>query len=790
MSIQVKKQGSYSSIIGMSVKKSGIYTAVVGCFVKKLGVYQNYLLNTIGQYNLESSLVKGSNTYTVSDGDEFTTQLDIIGPSAPFGKYTSTRSYVLPTSGQYSRGSTGLRGYDVDPLHTGYEDSNMGVKKSSWSDSMVQTSGKLTLKSRVATADEQSLFIDSTVAQTSAMINSASSLVFTAPFFIEANYSTFKTASLSGFHNSFWLMQMGPTRTATNTEIDWEGTSNDTSANWVNWVSGTGTTTNPTDPSPVADTNDAAFHKRGIEVDPSGIIRYWLDGIVHRSFAPPAGQTINMARPFYFLMTNHVVSFGTDTYNAADWVAAGSGGAVATYDYVMVARGGGAKYVPQIAPVTINVDFNTAFTQVLSTTTALWGGATSETVESYMVEGNEPGGNYAGGYSNLASGLAYNASTFTLSGTISDKSGRLNLVRYATATGSSCQPHRIALNVGPNIVGTSLTTAAGGSSYSFNLYKICDCGVLTSDASGNRSKLVSVTGLPSGLTYSDVTGLITGTAPTTNSTNNITVSTTNSIGQSATKVLTLTVQGSAGAGVVAPTLSSGTLDQSFDFDNTASMSLTSGSINSISGVDGTSLTLTNTGGTARPVQTLVGARYAAQFSTASSQYLQSTTAQAAGGTTVIIFNPTTNTANQAFYSRSKASATSLLNREDLLGIVSGGSSGFVARKCNASTTTEASTNVAPYPTGLRIIVVLTTPGGTTSTMYLDGKGTPISVSGTSDAVGMDTVSIGCRAASSANTLFMDGYVYRVLHYSNALSASDIEAVAVWAKTNYGTANLA
>ncbi len=109
---------------------------------------------TIGGIALEQEGAVGTiyEGYKLSAGDDFT-ELDIIAPHKPLGKWFTTRTYLYAP-----RGSDTLLGtmYDTDPYHTGHNDSNRG-KPVGYNNMSVKNS-VLTLTARKATSEEKKHF--------------------------------------------------------------------------------------------------------------------------------------------------------------------------------------------------------------------------------------------------------------------------------------------------------------------------------------------------------------------------------------------------------------------------------------------------------------------------------------------------------------------------------------------------------------------------------------------------------------------------------------------------------
>lgn len=788
MPLKIKKGGAYQDAVGLFVKKAGTYQAVAGLFMKVGGVYQSLLgaqAPAFGPYPVGSDVVLGANTYKSTAGDNFDGPLSLITPTAPDGRYSTTRSYMSFTVGNGPRannsGGLALKGYDVDIGHTGHNDANRGAIVSSFADAITQSGGSMVLKSRYASTPERNLFVNNTLPILSGMINTASYLVATAPCFFEVSMTLTKAqADMRGWHPTFWLMQMNAVGSFINTELDWEATSLKISPEKYSWVNGTST------PSAGSDLgyNSGQIYKYMIEIAADGSVFFRRDGTLIRSM--PAGTVTDSTRPHYVLLTNHVADFANDPYQDADWAAQPTAGCTMTVDYLAIGTGTGTMFSPLVADLTYNVDFNAAFSYVLPTATDLWGSTPSENVEAWCMDSNEPGGNYNGGYRFLPPGeVTYTSGTRTLAGTITSNSGRLMIHRYAQNAGSACRPHRMVLNVGPHWTVNQLPPANVNVPYSYDLYAVADCGVLVTAANGTRAKAVSISGLPTGLSYDDATGLITGTATSAFS-GNVNVNVTNSLGQQSAAALAFQVV-VADSGVAAPALTGApAIRNSWDFDKMSTLTLNAGRINSVAPTDGGSLTLANASGTTSPTRvTRPNSRNAALFDKAASQFLQGSAAQAAGGTVVIIYESRTINSSMIAFERGLSSASTTQNREELLMLTG---SYVAARRCNATTSADASA-AGSNTAVLHIAVMAFDPNSSAISLYMDGRATPAAAS-ISQPAGMNTVTMGGRYAASAFSLPFDGYIYRVIDYPTLLNATQIEEVFVWAAQNYGTLNLA
>lgn len=755
---------------------------------------------TIGPYTLGDDVINSGRTYKATTGDDFTSGVSFITPGAPSGKYSTTRTYQNLSLGNGPRGnsagSLALKGYDADAGHTGHNDGNRGAAMTSFADLITNTGGRLVLKSRTATAPEKANFVNTSAPNASAMISTAPAMVVSAPFFAETKMKLTKAqANMRGWHPTFWMMQMKSVSSYTATELDWEANSLQIAPNKYTWTNGS--SSNAVLGTPIT-YNSAQEYVFRIEVLADGSVNFYKDGAFIKTLA--AGTVADTTRPYYVMLTNHVADFPEDPYNDADWVAGGTAGCVMDADYIFLATSVGTLYSPLIADQTYNYDYGAALNVTLPSATAVWGSEVTEDIESWAQESNEPGGDYQGGYLNKPPGLTYDLGTLSITGTpilnatkIAPKnnSGRIMVCRYTRVAGTACVPHRTIINIGPHLAVTNLPNATVGSAYSYDLYSAADCGVLVCDASGNRTKTVSISGLPSGLSYNDTTGLITGT-PLAEFDNTVTVTITNSQGQ--VGVGTATFIGIvANAGTVAPTITGApTVRSSWDFDKLSSLTLAGSVINAVAGTDSTAQALANASGTTAPTRVLrtSNQRYAAQFSLSSAQFLQATgLTLTTGGTVVCIFELNTVATSQIIFERAQAASATTVNREELIGLIAGTS--LAARRANATASGDTAYDTTSYQPGLHLMIATFSPSGGTIQMYLDGKGTP--QTGTASGgqpVGMDTITMGIRQAAGAQTLPFDGYIHRVIEYPTVLTAQQVEEIAAWANKNYGTGNLA
>jgi len=122
-------------------------------------------------------------------------------------------------------------------------------------------------------------------------------------------------------------------------------------------------------------------------------------------------------------------------------------------------RAGAAHYKPLAALADRDVDYGGLITITLPSAAVLWGdGTVNEDIRAVYAENSEPGVTDSSVYSQFPVGVSYNSGTRQLTVNItSGKTGRINFVMHAYKAGSTCEPLRFAVNVGP------LSTSAASS---------------------------------------------------------------------------------------------------------------------------------------------------------------------------------------------------------------------------------------------------------------------------------------------------------------------------------------
>lgn len=719
--------------------------------------------------------------YTLSWGDDFN-DLDILAPHLPNGRWFTTRTYLAG-----SRGSDTLLGtmYDTDPYHTGHNDTNKGVPVGY--DNMHVEGSAVTMQARKSTAGEQT-YMSTARNELGCMLSGAGAISWYPStsgindIIYEARISFSAAAgNPAGWHPTMWLQSLNPVIALDSDEWDWEANSQAAFMHRSVWTAGAASVNT----YGAGRTHDGKYYVISFILN-STDVKLYVDGVL---YATGTANANTKSKPQYPLITNHIYNgtFETEAYSAAAWNADGDG-ATLSVDYVRVwRRTANSHYAPLTAVGNVNVDYGSSVDIVIPSALTLWGDAgVTEYLQAVYNEENEPSVTHSTVFTQFPTGVTYNSGSRTLTVNItSGKTGRINFVMSAWKVGTTCEPLRFAVNVGPRLAITALEYTEGSSS-SYDLYAQCDCGVLTSNGV-SRNKTISVTGLTgSGMSYDDSTGLITGTAILGSYPLNVTI--TNSLGQTSTTAITFTVS-VAGSGITPPTLTgSPLLEAYFDFTDNTKITQSGGSIDSIVSSGNSTITLTNTG-TNRPTLTTLSGYQVADFASANSQFLQASgLSLPQGGSLVVVASVKTNAASQCLVDKGLGTATTTTSREDILAVFNGG---YRFRKGGSATNSDATlTPGVNFTTGIHLLVGKTASGTTAPFIWGDGKTT--FATGTSIAQGsvQDTFSIGARRASSTNDLFADARIACVLYYSGILDAVNAEEVAVWANTHFGTSNLA
>jgi len=511
-----------------------LVAALVGAGV--IGSSSNSPSNVIGGIAIGAAGAVGTiyEGYTLSDGDEFTA-LDLVGPATPRGKYFPTRTY-----GPGARGSDGALGtmFDTDPFFTGHNDSGRGVPVGF--NNLSLSASVLTLQSRKATSGEQAhMALANGVVrnEVSAMISGAGAMYWypgvagSEDVIFEARVKM-SSGAPAGWHPTVWVQSLTPVQPIDSDEFDHEGTSLGAKFNKNLWTAGSTTASS----SGTQVDHDGQWHTVSFIFNKTNARRF-IDGVLNGTLNGGNDKD----KPQYPIISSHIFnpSFDGDAYSQSAWNADADGAQI-DVDWIRVwSRAGKPSFAPLVTVADVNVDYGSSVTFTLPSALAIWGDASvSEYLQVVYNEENEPGVTHAAVYSQFPTGVSYNSGTRQVTVNItSGKTGRLNFVLAGWKNGSAGRPLRFAVNVGPNPVVPELGVA--GESVNIDLYALQDCGVLVSNGA-SKAKTISVSGLSgSGLSYSDATGRITGTAVA--GTYSVTVTVTNSVGQSKSATASKTV---------------------------------------------------------------------------------------------------------------------------------------------------------------------------------------------------------------------------------------------------------
>lgn len=495
---------------------------------------------TIGGISLEQSGMPNTiyNGFTLSCGDDFTS-LDIISPQNPLGRWFTTRTYL---HGKRTNNTALRTMYDTDPLHTGNNDSNRGVPVGF--DNMRVNNSILSLQARAADSSEIKHFHDSNQKQVAAMLSSIGAFSFfagpkeTGDTIIEwlARW-TMADSNPAGWHPSLWTQTSTPSTVFGSNEIDViEGSSKLAASNYNHW-NDDGSRAFGTAIGKNKFIFDGLWHKVSAVINKTET-KIYIDDELIDSYE---GNLNSFSEPAYLLMTSHVYASGYlhESYSEEEWDSF-TKGATLDVDWVRVWRRSGTSHIkPQVIVNPVNIDFGSVGSIQLPSKTNLWGrDDVVEHVQVIATEENEPFSEFTSSFNSLPAGVVYNdvSRLITIDTALATKAGRINFVIYGyLQDGSSCEPARTFANIGPNIAIDSINLSEG----SFDLYAVCDCGVLVTDGS-IRTKTIEVTGLPDGISYNQDDGMLEVIAPT-DGVYEISVACTNSVGQTLTKSLNLKI---------------------------------------------------------------------------------------------------------------------------------------------------------------------------------------------------------------------------------------------------------
>jgi hypothetical protein len=731
--------------------------------------------------------------YTLSAGDDFQT-LDLISAANPTGKYFTSRTYQ-GGGGCRAPATGGLAiQYDASPDHTGWNDSNRGVPIASLVNSHQivtgEGTGALRLLAIRQTAGEQTLLNTGVSGQIerAAMISGVGAFWWDSPAIIE--WRAALPSGPHGQHPDMWGLSANPPNgpNFTGNEYGWECGNTKVAAYHNDWAGGVLTG----DSTDINSYREGAYHTFTVILSATNT-KWYVDGTLVKTYSANTPDSHgNLAD--HMLITHHILNqtWQSQTYVASEWAAA-TNGVVMDIEWFRVWRQTGAThYKPLTTIADVQVTAGGALSTVLPSQTTLWGATgLTEYVTCVQNEVEEPGSSNTVSYAQFPTGISYNSGTRTLSGTMPAQSGALYVVIGVKGDGNTCQPARFRITAAPRYTGGTSYSWVKNSAVSQDVYLAWDVGRLFQ--SGSNPKGLTLTGLPAGLSFSASTGLITGT-PTASGTGTLSLSCTNSAGQTTNQNVTYLTTDPA-QGVAAPVLTGGAVPiASWDFDQSVSITSSGGAIDSILGVDGTGITLTGSGGTRPALSTRAanGTKGVADFTAASSQVLQAATGLglgSAGCTIVCITEPKATNLASTVVEVSQASAVSTVNRN---AIGTGTSTtGWGMRKCGASGGNQDANQGSAYAAAIALVIGLSKSGTSGSQLTLNGTSTPITSAGSvANSTANNITLLGCRSVSSALGNFYGGYIWRVLIYATALNATNLEEIAVWANTNYGTSNLA
>lgn len=248
----------------------------------------------------------------------------------------------------------------------------------------------------------------------------------------------------------------------------------------------------------------------------------------------------------------------------------------------------------------------------------------------------------------------------------------------------------------------------------------------------------------------------------------------------------------AADGVAAPTLTgSPTLLASWDFDKSSTVTLSGADIDQISGADGTSYTQLTPGN--MPAQSTILGKKAASFDAGSTEYMQIASALGVNTTNgvsiVLVVKWSGAAATYQFFDLSNGASSLSLNR---YGIRHVNPTGFEFVKADGSGIISASVGGSAAAAGTYLLIGMADGGtGGNARLNVNGAGTNIVSGSTNNSpTGLSHATLGARRASNAEGLHSTVEVLTCKVYDGVLNATQIEEVAVWSNTNYGTTNAA
>jgi hypothetical protein len=572
----------------------------------------------------------------------------------------------------------------------------------------------------------------------------------------------------------------------TGNEYGFEGSGAKNQPYQMTWTAGSSTHDAPLETATFRDGN---WHTFTIVMGTD--FKFYVNGVLrHTAPADPSAAGNKADR---MLITNHIyrMNFQGATYAQSFWdPSVAPNGVDMDIEWFRVWRPStGQHFTPLVTLPDVMVTAGAAVNVTLPAQTTLWGASgLEEYVTALNAEAEQPGiGDNTTSFKQFPAGLTYNTTTRVLSGIMPAEPGALFVVVGVTGNGNTCHVARFRLCTAPVWTGGTAFTWTSGDAVDIDVYQLWSCGRLMTP--GSNPKGLIVTGLPSGLTFSAATGRITGTAPA--STGSVTLSATNSAGQTSSRTLTFDGSVSGSAGIAAPVLTgSPALIASYDPGNASTLTVDTGRVTTIGGSDGTTRALAQTG-TARPTLETRSGRPAMRFTPAELQHLQYSGTTGIGSnacTIVLIAEPAAAGETGHYVDISVATATASLSRHALL--TNADNKGWTHRKCDTSVLSDAQRN-SPYLAQRTLAIGTSRSGLSYAELNVDGTSSPTFGTGTPASVtNLNTITLGARMVSSAPGAFINAWVFRVLIYGTQLDATQKEEIASWAATNYGTTNAA
>lgn len=470
--------------------------------------------------------------YTHVFGDDFNELINLYNTQNPTGKYGSIHIYG---SGSRTVAGALANEQDCDAFYTGTQNLNRGVPI--FTNTLLQGNGAVSV--RIRTADSYESTFTNGRQLVGGMIHTGGYVAVNPPCIVEwrVYYQQFSSQP-NGWHPTAWLENGCPLDGSFSLPSPGQVEFDFPELGAANFNTH-GTTIGPASAGTGIPGNIyGQYQLYSLVLDSTGAY-YYHNGSLVQTIAQDCTNTL---KPYYILFTGHTTNpdltayaaLGqSGTYQAMDYYRIHLPNAVASTNVIKPLQSGFQLPVQQVA-------FNTSFTYTFPSTATLFGSASglSDYCQSMRMEDMEPGAATEGcaSYLQFPTELTWNNGTRVLSGTVSDRPGRLNMICTPFITGGVGSVGFVArgyLDVGPQILTTTLN-ASQNVPFAYDLYPDGDCGTLF------IGKTMTCTGLPTGLSFSPTTFLITGT-PTTIATTSITIGVTNASGQSVTKNVNIVV---------------------------------------------------------------------------------------------------------------------------------------------------------------------------------------------------------------------------------------------------------